>query len=151
MDPFCLDHNLFPSVISQQRIGVKLLGGAVNIDTSFVMGLMHMFVAKSLHMMDSLAQLNDPQCELALLRACMGMSNLLLSFHTCSLVFLTEVVRLIDNSLSYHSSNMVVFGGPGFGVLQWHLFTLPQVLVGLASLVLLMLSILAFVASWSDN
>nr|GEX31074.1 hypothetical protein [Tanacetum cinerariifolium] len=61
---------VFPPAITRPLHGVKLLDGPVNVDFDFSYELVWKRVAKSIELMDAVAKLNDPQCELLLLRAC---------------------------------------------------------------------------------
>nr|GEV55693.1 acyl transferase/acyl hydrolase/lysophospholipase [Tanacetum cinerariifolium] len=61
---------LFPPTIARPLHGVKLLGGPVSVDFGFSSELVFKRVAKSIELIDVVAKLNDPHCELLLLRAC---------------------------------------------------------------------------------
>ncbi|GKC38925.1 putative reverse transcriptase domain-containing protein [Tanacetum coccineum] len=75
---------VFPPSIARPLHGVKLLGGPVSVDFDFNSGLVLKRVSKSIELMDVIAKLNDPQCELLLLRACAGISKLYFAMRTCS-------------------------------------------------------------------
>ena len=64
-------------------MGVKLLGGAVSRDGSFIEGLAMKKAAKAVELMHLLPQLGDPQSELLLLRSCMGIAKLFFGLRTC--------------------------------------------------------------------
>ncbi|GKD11828.1 hypothetical protein Tco_1196235 [Tanacetum coccineum] len=61
---------VFPPTIARPLHGVKLLGSPVSVDFDFGCELVWKRVAKSIELMDVVVKLNDPQCELLLLRAC---------------------------------------------------------------------------------
>ncbi|XP_038698724.1 uncharacterized protein LOC119996235 [Tripterygium wilfordii] len=75
--------NLFSRGIARPMCGVKVLGGPVSSDAVFCVQMLHMRVSKALVAMDLLDQLKDPQMELLLLRACVGMSKMVFALHTC--------------------------------------------------------------------
>ncbi|GJR46042.1 putative reverse transcriptase domain-containing protein [Tanacetum coccineum] len=83
-DPRSRLAGVFPPTIARPLHGVKLLGGPVSVDFGFSSELVLKRVAKSIELMDAAAKLNDPQCELLLLRACAGISKLYFSMRTCS-------------------------------------------------------------------
>ncbi|GKB04679.1 hypothetical protein Tco_0832874 [Tanacetum coccineum] len=77
-DPRSRFVGVFPPNIARPLLGVKLLGGpellggpaSANFD--FSSELVMKRVSKSVVLMDTIAKLNDPQCELLLLHACAG-------------------------------------------------------------------------------
>ncbi|GKF30805.1 putative reverse transcriptase domain-containing protein, partial [Tanacetum coccineum] len=82
-DPRSRVKGVFPSNISRPLHGVKLLGGAVSADFGFSSELVIKRVSKTIVLMDAVAKINDPQCELLLLRTCTGISKLYFAMHTC--------------------------------------------------------------------
>ncbi|GKB90525.1 hypothetical protein Tco_0962797 [Tanacetum coccineum] len=56
--------------ITRPLNGVKLLGGPVSVDFNFSTKLVMKRVAKTIKLIGIIAKINDPQCELQLLRAC---------------------------------------------------------------------------------
>nr|GEU32714.1 putative reverse transcriptase domain-containing protein [Tanacetum cinerariifolium] len=62
--------SVFSPNITRPLHGVKLLGGFVSANFDFSSELVMKRVAKSIMLMDTVAKLNDPQCELLLLRTC---------------------------------------------------------------------------------
>ncbi|GKB71596.1 hypothetical protein Tco_0933008 [Tanacetum coccineum] len=82
-------------------------------------------VAKSIKLMDVVAKLNDPQCELLLLRACAGISKLHFAMHTCSPHIFKQAQHSFDAALRSSLTGIVTASGPGFGDWQWWLATLP--------------------------
>nr|GEZ05818.1 hypothetical protein [Tanacetum cinerariifolium] len=71
-DPRSRLAGIFPPNIDQPMHGVKLLGGPVSVDSNFCNELVMKRVAKTIRLMDAIAKINDAQCELLLLRSCMG-------------------------------------------------------------------------------
>ena len=82
-------------------------------------------VAKTITLMDAVAKLNDPQCELLLLRACTGVSKLYFTMRTCPPKFFLSAQRSFDIALRSSLERIVTTSGPGFGDWQWRLATLP--------------------------
>nr|GEY98909.1 reverse transcriptase domain-containing protein [Tanacetum cinerariifolium] len=66
--------------------GVKLLGGPVSVDHDFSSALVMKRVFKTIGLLDAVAKINDPQCELLLILACAGISKLFFAMRTCPLV-----------------------------------------------------------------
>ncbi|XP_021989397.1 uncharacterized protein LOC110885960 [Helianthus annuus] len=123
---------LFPSEIGRPEKGVKLLGGAVSRDASFISGLASKRATRAVDIMGHLPLLWDPQSEHLLLRSCMGVAKLLFG--------LREAIE-----------DIVVCGGPFFGDLQWRIVTLPMRLGGLGLLSARDVAAYAFVASRSQS
>ncbi|GJU06641.1 hypothetical protein Tco_1123071 [Tanacetum coccineum] len=88
---------VFPSNIARPLHGVKLLGRPASVDFDFSSELVMKRVAKTIGIMDAVAKINDPQCQLLLLRACTGISRLYFIMRTCS------------------PRRIVTTSGPGFG------------------------------------
>ncbi|GKB50045.1 putative reverse transcriptase domain-containing protein [Tanacetum coccineum] len=61
--------------IARPLHGVKLLGGPASVDFDFCNELVMKRVAKTIELMDAIAKINDPQCELLLLRSCTGFGD----------------------------------------------------------------------------
>ena len=74
---------VFPPDIARPLHGVKLLGGPASSNPAFSGELVMQRVTKTIGLMDKVAQLDDPQCELLLLRACTGVSKLYFALRTC--------------------------------------------------------------------
>ena len=89
-DPRSRVDGVFPSNIARPLHGVKLLGGSVSLDESFCRDLASKRVSKTISLMEAISKLNDPQCELLLLRNCAGVSKLSYALRTCSLLYLLE-------------------------------------------------------------
>nr|GEY71928.1 hypothetical protein [Tanacetum cinerariifolium] len=76
---------VFPPNISRSLHCVKLLGGPASVDFGFSSELVIKRVAKPIGLMDIVARINDPQCDLLLLHACTGISKLYFAMSTVSL------------------------------------------------------------------
>ncbi|GJZ39756.1 hypothetical protein Tco_0586319 [Tanacetum coccineum] len=74
---------IFSPNIARPLHGVKLLGGPASVDFDFCNELVMKRVAKTIGLMDAIAKINDPQCELLLLRSCAGISRLYFTTRTC--------------------------------------------------------------------
>nr|GEZ52638.1 ribonuclease H-like domain-containing protein [Tanacetum cinerariifolium] len=105
--------------------GVKLLGGSDSADFDFSSELVMMRVAKSIELMDVVSKINDPQCDLLLLRACAGISKLYFAMRTCSPRVFERAQHSFDTALRSALERIVIASGPGFGDWQWRLSTLP--------------------------
>ncbi|GJR40673.1 putative reverse transcriptase domain-containing protein [Tanacetum coccineum] len=130
-DPRSRLASVFPPTIAHPLHGVKLLGGLVSVDFGFSSELVLKRVAKSIELMDAAAKLNDPQCELLLLRACAGISKLYFSMRTCSPQVFERAQHSFDAALRSSLERIVTASGPGFGDWQWRLATLPFAFGGL--------------------
>ena len=130
-DPRSRYAGVFPPNISRPVHGVKLLGGPVSVDFEFGSRLVLKRVAKTIDLMDAVAKLNDPQCELLLLRACAGISKLYFSMRTCSPRVFECAQVSFDAALRSSLERIVTASGPGFGDWQWRLATLPFAFGGL--------------------
>ncbi|GJZ43899.1 hypothetical protein Tco_0591154 [Tanacetum coccineum] len=87
--------------------------------------------SKTIMLMDVVAKINDPQCELLLLRSCTGISKLYFSMRTCSPSVFESAQRSFDVALRSSLERIVTSSGPGFGDWQWRLATLPFAFGGL--------------------
>jgi hypothetical protein len=133
-DPRSRADGLFPMNIARPLHGVKLLGGSVSLDDSFCRDLAAKRVSKTISLMEAISKLNDPQCELLLLRNCAGVSKLSYALRTCSPLYLSEAQAHFDQALRASLEKIVTSSGPGFGDWQWRLATLPIKLGGLGIL-----------------
>ncbi|GJX40296.1 hypothetical protein Tco_0255286, partial [Tanacetum coccineum] len=120
-----LRESLFPIDIRRLSLVVKLLGGAVSRDAYFISGLAMRRAANVVDLMSLLSQLHDPQSELLLLRSCMGIAKLFFGLRTCQPVHMEEASLFFNKGLRGLIENIVVYGGPFFGDLQWRLASLP--------------------------
>nr|GEU83014.1 hypothetical protein [Tanacetum cinerariifolium] len=115
---------IFSSNIARPLHGVKLLGGPASVDFDFNSELVMKRVTKTILLMDTFVRINDPQCELLLLRACAGISKLYFAMSTCSLRVFEMAQHSFDAALRSALERIVTASGPGFGDWQWRLSTL---------------------------
>ncbi|GJT75783.1 hypothetical protein Tco_1042508 [Tanacetum coccineum] len=113
-DPRSRLAGIFPPNIAQPLHGVKLLGGPASVDFDFSSELVMKKVAKTIVLMDTVARINDPQCELLLLRACAGISKLYFAMRTCSPRVFEMAQRSFDAALRSALERIVTAYGPGF-------------------------------------
>ncbi|GJR66093.1 putative reverse transcriptase domain-containing protein [Tanacetum coccineum] len=111
-DPRSKVEGVFPPNISRPLHGVKLLGGAVGVDFGFSSELVLKRVAKTIVLMDAVAKINDPQCELLLLRACTGISKLYFAMRTCPPRVFKSAQRSFDVALRSALERIVTASGP---------------------------------------
>ncbi|GKA13401.1 putative reverse transcriptase domain-containing protein, partial [Tanacetum coccineum] len=98
-DPRSRLTGIFPPNIARPLHGVKLLGGPASVDFDFCNELVMKRVAKTIGLMDAIAKINDPQCELLLLRSCTGISRLYFTMRTCPPRFFESAQRSFDVAL----------------------------------------------------
>nr|GEZ95283.1 hypothetical protein [Tanacetum cinerariifolium] len=91
--------SVFPPNIASPLHGVKLLGGPASENFDFSSELVMKRVTKYIVLMDTIAKLIDPQCELLLLRACLCISKLYFSMCTCSPHVFEQAQRSFDAAL----------------------------------------------------
>ncbi|KAK9048234.1 hypothetical protein SSX86_016863 [Deinandra increscens subsp. villosa] len=142
-----IQDGLFPGDIGRPELGVKLLGGAVSCDAGFISGLAVKRASSAVDLMRCLPRLRDPQCELLLLRSCMGVAKLLFGLRTCQPTHVGDAVSIFDKGLREAIEDIVVCGGAFFGDLQWRLASLPTRFGGLGLCSAGDVSTYAFVAS----
>ncbi|GJT69080.1 reverse transcriptase domain-containing protein [Tanacetum coccineum] len=130
-DPRSRLEGIFPPNISRPVHGVKLLGGPASVDFDFGCELVKKRVSKTIELMDKVAKINDPQCELLLLRACTGISKLYFAIRTCPPRFFESAQCSFDVALHSALERIITAFGPGFGDWQWRLATLPFAFRGL--------------------
>jgi hypothetical protein len=82
--------------------------------------------------MGAIAKINDPQCELLLLRACAGISKLYFAMRTCSPQVFERAQISFDGALRSALERIVTASGPHFGYWQWRLATSPFAFGGLS-------------------
>ncbi|GJT57615.1 putative reverse transcriptase domain-containing protein [Tanacetum coccineum] len=63
VDPRSRLEGVFPPNISRPLHGVKLLGGPVSVDADFSSALVMKRVSKTIGLLDTVAKINDPQCD----------------------------------------------------------------------------------------
>ncbi|GJX80609.1 hypothetical protein Tco_0328758 [Tanacetum coccineum] len=130
-DPKSRLEGIFPPNISRPLHGVKLLGGPVSVDVDFGSALVMKRVSSTIGLLDAVAKINDPQCELLLIRACAGVSKLYFAMRTCSPRVFESAQLSFDMALRSALERIVTASGPGFGDWQWRLATLPFAFGGL--------------------
>ncbi|XP_022007936.1 uncharacterized protein LOC110907233 [Helianthus annuus] len=138
---------LFPEDIGRPKLGVKLLGGAVSRDRDFISDLAVKRASRAVDLMRVLPQLKNPQCELLLLRSCMGVAKIIFGLRTCQPSYVGAAVTLFDEGLRQAIDDIVVGEGAFFGDLQWRLASFPIKEGGLGLLSAGDVSSFAFVAS----
>nr|GEV96860.1 hypothetical protein [Tanacetum cinerariifolium] len=122
---------IFPPNIAQPLHGVKLLGGPASVDFEFCNELVMKRVTKTIGLMDAIARINDPQCELLLLRSCARIFRLYFTMRTCPPHVFESSQRSFDVALRSSLERIVTAFGPRFGDWQWRLATLPFAFGGL--------------------
>ncbi|GJR92028.1 hypothetical protein Tco_0216039 [Tanacetum coccineum] len=130
-DPRSRFAGVFPPTIARPLHGVKLLGGPASADFYFSCELVMKSVAKSIELMDVVAKINDPQCELLLVRACAGISKLYFAMRTCPPRVFQRAQCSFNAALRSALVRIVTASGLGFGDRQWRLSTLPFAFGGL--------------------
>ncbi|GJW64314.1 hypothetical protein Tco_0116198, partial [Tanacetum coccineum] len=99
-----------------------------SVDFDFSSDLVMKGVVKSVELMNDVAKINDPQCELLLLRACVGVSKL---YFVMRIGSLSELNGLLMQLFVMLRSVFVTSLRLGFGDWQWRLATLPIAYGGL--------------------
>nr|GEZ02301.1 hypothetical protein [Tanacetum cinerariifolium] len=122
---------VFSPNITRPLHGVKLVGGSASADFDFSSKLVIKRVAKSIDLMDAFAKINDPQCDVLLMRACAGISKLYFSMRQCSPQVFERAERSFDAALRSALEPIVTASGPRFGDWHWRLSTLPFAFGGL--------------------
>ncbi|GJX42243.1 hypothetical protein Tco_0257233, partial [Tanacetum coccineum] len=130
-DPRSRLEGVFPPNISRPLHGVKLLGGPVSVDADFSSALVLKRVSKTIGLLNAVAKINDPQCELLLIRACAGVSKLYFAMRTCPPRVFESAQLSFDIALRSALERIVTASGSGFGDWQWRLATLPFAFGGL--------------------
>ncbi|GJY06715.1 hypothetical protein Tco_0373769 [Tanacetum coccineum] len=120
-----------PPNIARPSHGVKLLGGLASVDFDFCNKIVMKRVAKTIGLMDAIAKINDPQCDLLLLRSCTGIFRLYFIMRTCPPRVFESAQRSFDVALRSSLERIVTASEPGFGDWQWRLATLPFAFGGL--------------------
>ncbi|KAL8092032.1 hypothetical protein AgCh_034349 [Apium graveolens] len=87
-------------------------------------------VSKTIALMEAIHKLEDPQCELLLLRNCAGVAKLYYILRTCPPPFFGEAQTQFDQALRISLERIVTGSGPDFRDWQWRLATLPIKLGG---------------------
>ncbi|XP_026456101.1 uncharacterized protein LOC113357055 isoform X2 [Papaver somniferum] len=124
-DPKASVASVFPPNISRPSKGVKLLGGPVSLDAQFNGDLVVGRVRKTIALIDAVEKLEDPQGELLLFRNCASVSRLYFTLRTTRPEFISEAQDLFDTRLVQFLRHIITGDGPGYGLLQQRLSTLP--------------------------
>ncbi|GJR22223.1 zinc finger, CCHC-type containing protein [Tanacetum coccineum] len=124
-DPRSRLARIFLPNIARPLHDVKLLGGPVSVDFDFWNEFVMKRVAKTIVLMDAIAKINDPQCELLLLCSCTGISRLYFTMCTCPPRVFESAQRSFDVALCSSLERSVTTSGPKFGDWQCMLVTLP--------------------------
>ncbi|GKE04267.1 hypothetical protein Tco_1396285 [Tanacetum coccineum] len=114
-DPRSRLEGIFPPNISRPLHGVKLLGGPVSVDADFGSALVMKRVAKTIRLLDAVSKINDPQCELLLIRARAGVSKLYFAMRTCPPCVFESAQLSFDRALHSALESIVTVSRPGFG------------------------------------
>ncbi|GJX36969.1 hypothetical protein Tco_0250272, partial [Tanacetum coccineum] len=85
-----------------------------SVDFDFCNELVMKRLRKTIRLMDALAKINDPQCELLLLNSCTGISRLYFTMRTCPPSFFKSAQRSFDVALRSSLGRIVTVSGPGF-------------------------------------
>nr|GEX95660.1 PAS domain-containing protein tyrosine kinase family protein [Tanacetum cinerariifolium] len=99
--------------------------GPVSVNFDFSSELVLKRVSKTIGLMDAVTKINDPQCELLLLRACTWISKLYFVMRTCPPCVFESAQRSFDVALYSALERIVTAFGPKFDDWQWRLATLP--------------------------
>ncbi|GKD77849.1 hypothetical protein Tco_1340470 [Tanacetum coccineum] len=104
---------------------------SISVDVDFGSALVMKRVSKTIGLLDVVAKINDPQCELLLIRACAGVSKLYFTMRTCPPRVFESAQLSFDIALRSALERIVTASGSGFGDWQWRLATLPFAFGGL--------------------
>ncbi|GJT07813.1 hypothetical protein Tco_0842275 [Tanacetum coccineum] len=136
--PICLEGGHLSTKPSpgghEQNILLKILEllQNVRIIITWVVSMNGMREAKLVQFVRrSVVKINDPQCELLLIRACAGVSKLYFAMRTCPPRVFQSAQHAFDTALRSALERIVTASGPGFGDWQWRLATLPFAFGGL--------------------
>nr|GEY92180.1 hypothetical protein [Tanacetum cinerariifolium] len=113
-DPRSMLAGIFPPNIARPLHGVKLLGGHASVDFYFSNELVMKRVAKTIELMNAIANINDPQCELLLLCSRSGISWLYFTMRTCLPRVFESAQRSFDGALRSSLKRIVTASGQGF-------------------------------------
>ncbi|XP_026452060.1 uncharacterized protein LOC113352462 [Papaver somniferum] len=122
-DPRC--QIVFPSEIGRPDTGVRLLGGPVSLSDDFCSRIIQSRVDKTVHRMNCVKKLRDPQAELMLLRNCAGVSKLYFSMHTTRPQCMKTTQLQFDEQLIQFLQYLITSDGAWFGQLKQRIATLP--------------------------
>ncbi|GJS26871.1 hypothetical protein Tco_0487491 [Tanacetum coccineum] len=88
--------------------GVIILGRSANVDFNYSSELAVKRAAKTIELIDAIAKIDDPHCELLLLRACAGISKLYFTMRTCSPWVFERVQHSFDAALHSALDRIVI-------------------------------------------
>lgn len=123
--PGCLEDGVFPRNISSPALGVKLLGGPVSLNHQYCNDIVLSHVDKTIHLMNAVKSLKDPQRELLLLRNCTGVSRLYFTMCTTRPKKLQAAAMRLDQHLLQYLQQLITGDDVGFGPVQQRFATLP--------------------------
>ncbi|XP_026436600.1 uncharacterized protein LOC113334597 [Papaver somniferum] len=121
MDPRSSMDGVFPRGIGRPSDGVKLLGRPVSLSTQFCSDM----VLARVELMECIKRLQDPQCELLLVRNCAGVSKLYFTMRTTNPQALRAAKSRLDQYLQLFLWYLITGDGAGYGLLQHRIATLP--------------------------
>nr|GEV87062.1 hypothetical protein [Tanacetum cinerariifolium] len=124
-DPRSRLAGVFPPNIARPIHGVKLLCGPASVNFDFCNELVMKRVAKTIAILDAVAKINDPQCELLLLRSCTGIFKIYFTMRTCPPRTFEPAQRSFDVAFRSSLKRIVIASGPGFEDWQCRISTLP--------------------------
>nr|GEV09528.1 hypothetical protein [Tanacetum cinerariifolium] len=130
-DPRSRLEGVFPPNISRPLHGVKLLGGPISMDAGFSSALVMKRVSKTIELLNAVAKINDPQCELLLIRVCAGVSKLYFAMRTCPHSVFESAKLFFDIAIRSALERIGTDSELGFGDWKWRLATLPFAFRGL--------------------
>ncbi|XP_026397756.1 uncharacterized protein LOC113293280 [Papaver somniferum] len=114
----------FLPVLADQRVVLHFLEDR-SAWMEFCSNIVRGRVDKTLHLMNNIQELQDPQSELLLLRSCAGVSRLYFALRTTFPEALQVAGSRFDDHLMQYLRRLVVGDGAGFGLIQQRLATLP--------------------------
>ncbi|GKE57826.1 hypothetical protein Tco_1497011 [Tanacetum coccineum] len=88
--------------------GGIILGRSANVDFNYSSELAVKRAAKTIELIDAVAKIDDPHCELLLLRACAGISKLYFAMRTCSPRVFEQVKHSFDAALHSALDRIVI-------------------------------------------
>ncbi|GJX53662.1 ALP1-like protein [Tanacetum coccineum] len=112
-DPRSGFEGVFPPNITRPFHGVKLPSGPVSVDFDFSSECVMKRVSKTIGLMDAIAKINDPQCELLLLCACTGISKLYFAMRTYPPRVFESAQLSFDVAIRSALGRIVNASGPG--------------------------------------
>jgi hypothetical protein len=133
----------FPEEIIRTTEGVKLLGSPIGTD-SFTQEQVSKTVITLRPIMDAVSDINDPQIELTLLRACVGFPKIVFSLRVCPPAVTKQQINDFDDLIHEQLSRIV---GSHLTHSQRQLWALPMSFGGFGIPIASDISASAFVAS----